>query len=298
MIATLSALCASQILPDRTAIVFAGDLFNVQTPSGPRLVYGAYYPTSGPISLADGSSTLNATLTFPEYCTEIGISNEPEYDFLLPLASDIPDRPFVNICVWFHSTPANVSYSYHSTTNNTLQLEQVDGDFIPPRTLLPGDQFEFDHDVLLRWLIVSPEETSIFQPALRIVPAPGYPPEQTFSTFFPVGDDISYFDPPPGTGTPPQTDTPPLTDAMTPGAPTPAPPPPPSHGMSAGAVGGVVVGAVAIVVVGFVAVFCIRRYKGRKGDRPERVQVLPSDLQEPVPSSGLFVGYKRDGIAP
>jgi hypothetical protein len=305
MLSQLFILTLSQSLPNRTAIVFAGEFVNLQTPDGPRLVYGAYFPFATDISLTDSTTSLNASLTFPDYCSAIGISNQPNYNFFFPLSSGIPERPFVNVCIWFHSTPANVSYSYRSVTNNTLQLEQIDGEEIdPPVTIEPNNGFAFQSDVLLRWLILSPEESSWLQPSLRIEPEPGYPPEKTFSTFFVVNDSVTYFDPAAVTDTPPPTETPlaterPSTTETESETPTPfsavtrtprvtVTPRPSGSGVAAKTVGLVAIGVVAVLAVAGVIFVAYRWYMKRRGGRPERKQQLPSE--EETPLTGLAMG--------
>jgi hypothetical protein len=302
----------SQDLPPRTAIVFAGDLVYLSTESGPRLVYGAYFPNSTSPTLSSDSSAFNATLTFPDYCSGIGLSNYPNFNFLLPLNSDIPGRPFVNICIWLHSTPANISYSYYSDTNNTLQLERLDDIDIPPRLVKPRDRFEFQHDILLRWMILSPEESSPLMPSLRIDPAPGYAPEKTFSTYFVVGDTDVYFDPPPPTDSPQPSESPDQTESPTetslqtiPAAsvtesPVTATPEPTGEAATSQTVGFVILGLIAAIVIGGAGFFVHRWYMARRGGRPERKEELPSEPR-PVqgivdaPSSGLLVPYPGDG---
>jgi hypothetical protein len=159
------------------------------------------------ISLSDTTSSLNATLTFPDHYSAVVVSNRPNYNFKLPTSTGIPDRPFAKVCIWFHSTPANITFSDRDT-NDTLQLERVDGVDIDPRRINSGDRFAVDHDALLRWMIVFPEEAILFLPTLRKDPNPGYAPEQTFSTFFVAEENVTYFDPPPPSETPEATETP------------------------------------------------------------------------------------------
>jgi hypothetical protein len=287
----------SQQLPARTAIVFAGDIVSLSTPAGPRFVYGAYYPTSSVVTLATpNSSSLNATLTFPDYCSGIGLSNEPAFFFELPLSSGIPELPFVNICIWLHSSPANVSYSFRSVTNNTLQLEQVDGEDIAPLVLKPGDRFGYNHDVFLRWLILSPEESSFFQPMLRIEPSPDYVPEKTFSTFFVVSNDTVYFDPPPLTNSPHPSETPlaseTLSDTLSDfrssnptGTKSQSFPPTTPSGQPSSKGDAVPIVVIALSGAGLLALAiwafcCYSRYKSRKGGRPARIEELPADEME------------------
>jgi hypothetical protein len=279
-----------QFLPARTAIVFAGELISLPTSSGPRIVYGAYLPSPGFVNLS--SPVPNASLIFPNYCSAIGLSNEPSFSFELPLSSGIPEFPYVNICIWLHSQPANISYAYRGVTNNTLQLEQIDGFSVPPVILTPGDRFEIQHDVLLRWLILSPEDSSFFLPSLRIDPSSDYVPEKTFSTFFVVGNETVYFDAPPLSDTPVATESPLATatpeqtitvsgtakrrTATRTKVPTKSSGPMNAEASAAPIV--VIVLSIAGLLVLIVAGFCCyRRYMARKGGRPSRLEEIPED---------------------
>jgi hypothetical protein len=287
-------LIHSQQLPARTAIVFAGDIVSLSTPSGPRLSYGAYYPHPSTVTLSPPSSLfpspfLNATLTFPDYCSGFGLSNEPAYFFELPLSSGIPDLPYVNICIWLHSSPANVSYSFRGVTNNTLQLEQIDGEDISLHIVSPGDRFEFNHDVLLRWLILSPEESTFFIPSLRIDPSSGYLPEKTFSTFFVVGNETVYFDPPPLTDSPAPTETPFSSEAMSLRATKTKERSVVTISKSetvANAKSDVVpiiviaLSGAGLLALAISAFCCYSRYKARKGGRPARIEEIPGEENE------------------
>jgi hypothetical protein len=293
MLAVLAVAAAGE-LPARTAIVFGGDIVSLSTPAGPRLVYGAYYPRpDSPSLLPAPTSAPNATLAFPDYCSGIGISNQPAYDFELPLSSGIPEYPFVNICIWLHSQPANVSYHFYGQTNNTLQVEQIDGVDIPPILLRHGDRFQIQHDVLLRWLILSPEEASFFLPSLRIDPSADAPREKTFSTVFVVTNETVYFDPPPVTDTPYPTETPYATEippaTATPNAteiprsPAPSRVPPTTARADGGpggnllTIGAISLAGVFVVALGIVGYCCYRSYMARKGNRPKRGEAIPDE---------------------